>query len=178
MKYGNIVLANTKKGIVQKAIKWFTKSNFCHCLVTTPDILETPMCIEAAISGVDMTRFDVSYQNNPNKSYEIWSINIPQEVKDSAIKSIINDLEVGYGFFQYPWFIWRRINLLFGKDIKAQNNWHKDGMICSELCVAYLKSCGLEGILFEYGKGSVTPQDLRDIFTSHPSIFTLIEIKE
>lgn len=178
MEYGNIVLANTKKGLVQQAIKWFTKSKFCHGLITMPDILGTPMCIEAAVTGVDMTRFDLSYKNNPNKSYEIWQVNVPQEVKDLAIKALLQDLEVGYGFFQYPWFIWRRINLFFGKDIKAQNNWHQDGTICSELCVEYLKGCGLEGVLYEYGVSSITPQDLRNIFLSHPSIFTLIEVKE
>lgn len=174
-KYGTIVLASTSGQFLPNAIKWFTRSQFSHSLVTTPDILGVPMCVEAAESGVDSTRFDTSYVNNQTQGYEVWNIKIDQSLKDEAIISLLNDLEISYGFLQYPWFIWRRICLFFGKDIKSQNNWIREGMICSQLCVAYLRACGLNGVLNGFGEGSISPQDLQDIFKANPDLFELVE---
>jgi hypothetical protein len=169
--YGNIVLASTKGQFLPNAIKWFTKSVFSHSLVTVPDVLGVPMCIEAAETGVDFTRFDTGYIDNQDQGYEVWNIKIDQEIKDNAIISILSDLEISYGFFDYPFFIWRSICLLFGKDIKSQNNWISQGMICSQLCVSYLNACELSYIFAGYGSGSVTPQDLQNIFKIHPELF-------
>lgn len=175
MNRGDLVLANSKKGFIQQAIKWFTKSQFCHSFVTMPNLMGFPMCIEASENGVDMTRFDTSYQNNQDQGYQVWSLNIDQDIKDQALKVIINDLEIMYGVFQYPWFIWRKLNLLCGRDIKSKNNWTHDGMICSQLCVAYLRACGLDSLLEGYGNGSISPQDLQDIFKANPDLFVLSE---
>lgn len=171
MEYGFIVLASTQGQFVPNAIKWFTQSQFSHSLVTTPDVLGVPMCIEAAEGGVDFTRFDTGYTDNQDQGFEVWRVKIDQSIKDKAIVSILGDLETGYGFLEYPWFMWRRICLLFGKDIKAQNNWNESGMICSQLCVAYLKACGLGYVFTGYGEGSVAPQDLQNIFKAHPELF-------
>lgn len=173
--YGHIVLASTKSGFIPNAIKAVTNSQFSHSLVTLPDILGISMCIEAAEGGVDTTRFDTGYKNNLNEGYQVWRVKVESAAKDTAIKSILNDLEVGYGVLQFPWFIWRAVNRLFGKDIKAQNNWDTSGMICSQLCVAYLKACGLSSVFVGYGNGSIAPQDLQNIFVAHPEHFELIE---
>ena len=175
MNSGNIVLADTKTGFIDSGIKWFSNSTFSHSFVTMPDTLGFPMCIEATSGGVDMTRFDTGYQNNLNEGYQVWSINVPQATKDAALQQIINDLEMSYGILQYPWFMWRRINLLFKRDIKSKDNWNTSGMICSQLCVAYLIACGLSYVLAGYGMGSISPQDLQDIFMAHPEVFSLQE---
>lgn len=172
MKYGDVVFADTKTGMIPGAIKWITSSQFSHSLVTVPDVLGTPMCIEAAETGVDFTRFDTGYVENQNEGYEVWTLNIDQSIKDAAIISILADLETGYGALQFPWFVWRKLNSLIGRDIKAQNNWDTSGMICSQLCVAYLKACGLSSVLAGYGNGSIAPQDLQNIFKAHPELFT------
>lgn len=172
---GHIVLADTKSGFIPTAIKWFTQSQFSHSFVTMPEILEIPMCIEAAEGGVDFTRFDTNYQNNQNEGYQVWNIKIDQSIKNAALISILNDLEISYGYLQYFWFIWRRVCLFFGKDIKGKNNWINEGMICSQLCVAYLNACGLQNVLVGYGQGSVAPQDLCNIFNAHPETFELSE---
>jgi hypothetical protein len=174
--YGNIVLASTKNGFIPNAIKWFTQSQFSHSLVIIPEMLGIPMCIEAAESGVNTVRFDKNYINDVNEGYQVWSVKVGNSVKRDAIKSISNDLEIGYGFLQYPYFIVRRICLLFGKDIKSKNNWFsKDGMICSQLVVAYLTACGLSFVFEGYGLGSIAPQDLQNIFKVHPELFELVE---
>lgn len=175
MQYGNIVLASTQGQFVPNAIKWFTQSQFSHSLVTVPDVLAVPMCVEAAENGVDFTRFDKGYVENQSQGYETWNIKIDQSIKDAAIISILNDLEMNYGFLEYPWFIWRRLCLAFGKDIKSKNNWNMGGMICSQLCVAYLIACGLSYIFDGYGEGAVAPQDLQNIFLAHPELFERTE---
>lgn len=173
--YGDIVLASTKKGIVPSIIKWFTSSQFSHSFIMMPNIFGIPMALEAASSGVDMTRFDTSYKNNLNEGYEVWNIKINQMVKDRAIKLILNDLEVSYGYLEFFYFVARKICKIFGKDIKNENNWfNKDGIICSQLCVAYLKACELN-VFSEYGQGSISPQDLQDIFKARPELFEKVE---
>src|SRR5450631_881617 len=110
MEYGNIVLATSKSSFVSKCIRWFTKSNFSHSFITMPDVLGIPMCIEASEGGVDTCRFDSNYVNNTDEAYEVWTLNLSQDIKDQALKSIVNDLETGYGFLEYPFFMWRRLN--------------------------------------------------------------------
>lgn len=175
MEYGNIVLAGSKKGFFPNAIKWFTFSKFSHSLVTMPDILDMPICIEAADNGVSTVRFDKNYINDDNQSYQIWRIKISQEQKDAGIRAVVGDLETFYGFLQYPWFIWRRICLFFGSDIKHQNNWSTTGTICSELVVQYIHACGLGHTLSEFGPGAVSPQDIQDVMKKYPDLFELIE---
>lgn len=175
--YGHIVLASTKGEFVPSAIEWFTDSKFSHSFITMPDMLNIPMCIEAASGGVDFTRFDTGYVSNPSQSYEVWEVLVADNVKDTALTSMLNELEIGYGYLHYPWFIWRKICSIFGKDIKNQNNWDQKGMICSQLCVAYMTDCGLSDVLSGYGQGAVAPQDLKNIFLAHPDKFKLVGVK-
>lgn len=177
MEYGHIVLSGTKYGFFPNAIKWFTKSKFSHSLVTMPNVLDMPMCAEAADNGVSMVRFDKAYTQNEDQEYEIWKVKIAPECIDAGIKKVADDLETMYGFLQYPWFVWRSICKFFGSDIKHQNNWFTGGTICSELCVQYLAGCGLAYVLDGYGPGAVTPQDLQDIFKAHPELFELVAMK-
>ena len=173
MNSGDLVLASCKNNWISKCIMWFTSSVFSHSFVIMPDILDTPMCVEASEGGVDTARFDKNYLNDVNEGIQIWTLNIDQDIKDNALKTILHYLETGYGFLEYPWFMWRRLNKLFGKDIKAQNNWNHSGMICSQLCVTYLRACGLDYIFEGYGEGSIAPQDLQDIFKAHSDLFTV-----
>ena len=176
MKNGNICLCNNKTGFIPTLIKFITSSTFSHSLITVPDVLGISMCIEAAETGVDFTRFDTGYMNNLSEGYEVWNIKIDQSIKDKAIIAMLSDLETSYGFLQFPFFVCRKFCLFFEKDIKAKNNWFaKDGMICSQLCVAYLNACGLSGVLIGYGQGSVAPQDLQNIFMAHPELFEKVE---
>jgi len=174
MDYGDIALAGCKDNWLSKCIMWFTNSRFSHSFVTMPEILGIPMCIEAVEGGIDMSRYDTGYLNNMAEGLQVWFIDIDQEIKDEAIKNVINYLEVSYGFLEYAYFIWRKICLIFGKDIKSQDNWEANsGLICSQLCVTYLKACGLDDVLQGYGNGSIAPQDLQDIFKAHPETFVL-----
>ena len=173
--YGQIVLVNTKKGFIPSAIKWFTGSKFSHSLVIMPDMFDTRLCIEAVEGGVNMVGFDTEYSKNQNVGYEVYSINVDQKSMDKALELLIKDLEIGYGFLAYPWFIYRRIGTFFGIDMKKHDNWFHSGIICSQLCTYYLQQCGLSDLFADYGDGSVSPQDLKTIIISRPDIFKLTD---
>lgn len=177
MIYGNICLATSRTSFLSKMIRWFTRSSFSHSFVTMPDVLGVPMCIEASEGGVDMARMDLNYTSNADEALEVWELSAPLDAKNKAVQSVLSDLEITYGILEYPWFIWRRICGLFGKDIRSRDNWNQGGMICSQLCVAYLSACGLSSIFAGYGKGSVAPQDLREIMLAHPELFKLTSSK-
>ena len=172
--YGHIVLANSKKGIVPAIIRFFTKSQFSHSLIKLPDILGIPMCMEAADNGVSMLRFDLGYIDNKDQDINIFQVNISQEAKDRAIIHCLDSLEVRYGHLELLWFIWRAINKFFGRDIKNQNNWVENGIICSELCRIYLSSADLGNLFKDFGTGSLNAEDLRQIMLENPDIFTRI----
>ena len=177
MDYGQIVLvdSNVQESWIAPFIQWFTNSPFSHSLVKIPAILNNPMCMEATGGGVDTKKFS-GYQYDPNCGYEVWQLNLPQETIDSAISSLLNELEIGYDYLAYVWFIWRKICSIFGKDIKNQNNWFSNnGLVCSALCVAFLRNCKLDSYLQGYGNGSIVPGDLHNIFSAHPEMFTLVE---
>jgi hypothetical protein len=171
--YGDIVLSTDESSFVSSCIRWFTDSRFSHGFMTMPAVLDAPTCIEAVRGGVDMSRFDSNYLNDASAMLEVWSINLPQPTKDAALRQMLGELEISYGFLEYPWFVWRKLNSLVGRDIKSQNNWNTDGMICSQLVVAYLKALGLSSVLAGYGNGAVAPQDLRDVFVAHPAWFKI-----
>ena len=175
MSYGQIVLATNTVGFFPAAIRLFTGSKFSHSLVLTPPILDIPMGIEAVEGGVDSVRFDKNYINDTTQGYEIWEIKIDLSIKDAAIKTVLSELQTPYGYLEYLFFLWRRINYWLGRDIKSQDNWFSKGIICSQLCVDYLNACGLSQVLNGYGKGSICPQDLQDIMIAHPELFEKVE---
>ena len=172
MGYGCIVIANSKNGIVPAIIRFITKGP-SHSLITIPDSVGVPMCMEAADVGIAVLRFDKGYTQNADQEISIFEVNVPDVVKDKAIAVCFDRLETSYGFLELPWFIWRSLNKLFGKDIKKNDNWSQNGTICSELCRLYLTECGL-GYLFDgFGKSSLNAKDLQDILLANPQLFTL-----
>ena|ERR1700676_5588979 len=171
MKYGHVILADTYSGFIPYVIKMVTNSSFSHSLITTPNVLNTPMCMEAASVGVSMLSFEEGYGEQSGEDIRCFEVNVPQEIKDAAIKSSLKLLEKSYGYLELLWFIWRAINQLFRRDIKKQDNWSQSGLICSELCFEYLKACGLEHLFSAYGNGSISPEDIYRVMKANPDIF-------
>lgn len=178
MSYGHVVLANSKKEFIASIIKWVTRSNWSHSLFTIPNCCGREMGLEAAGNGVSSIPFDTGYRNNLTQGYRIYAVKVSEEVMDASISKCLDDLESFYGYLDLPWFAWRALNLLFGRDIKSQNNWAYTHKICSQLVVDYLTGCGLGHIFDGYGRNSICPQDLQIIMDAHPEYFELIETKE
>lgn len=180
MSYGHVVLANSKKEFFASIIKWVTRSNWSHSLFTIPPCCGREMGLEAAGNGVSCLPFDTNYRQDPNQGYRMYRLNLSAEVIDAAIATQLDELEVFYGYLDLPWFMWRALNRVLGRDIRNQDNWawRFKWKICSESVVDYLTACGL-GQLFEgFGKNAVCPQDLQEIMDAHPEYFELIETKE
>jgi hypothetical protein len=163
MAYGQIVLAGSKSGFVPRAIKFLTKSKFSHSLITAPDMVKLPMCVEAAENGVSVIRFDQAYTQNSSENIEIWEVLVSNEAKDNGLTHAFDKLEKGYGFLELPWFIWRAMNKLVGRDIKSQNNWSRNRI--------YLVNTGLGKLFDMYGRGAVAPQDISDVMNANPKYF-------
>jgi len=177
MEYGYVCFAYSKNEWIAKVIAWFTKSQWSHCFITVPPMLEQEMVMEASEGGVEMITFNSAYRNNPTQKYEVYKVNCSQESTDQAILTCMGQLEVGYGFKHYPWFMWRSLCKLFGKDIKSQDNWCHSGDVCSDLTRLRLESGGLKDLLAGFGKNSASAQDLYEIVKTYPEFFELIESK-
>jgi hypothetical protein len=173
--FGHIVLTHTKGNLVDWIIRFVTRSKFNHAFVIMPSILDVPMCAEDSGLGVDMLRFDTNYLNDPNEQIEVWQVNIADVFKMNGLKEVINVLEQGYGYLELPWFAWRSLCALFGKDIKSQDNWSQKNSVCSGLVRnRYISGCGLSYLFKAFGKNSVNPQDISDIAHNNSNIFTKI----
>ena len=178
MVSGNVVLVQSKWGdnwfqtFISNAIRWLTSSQYSHSLVTLPQLLNCDMCVEAASNGVTLQRFDTTYWTNPSQACDVYElIGISDDIKAAAMKGLLSELDTSYGYLEMPWFIWRALNRMVGRDIKSHDNWSQHGDICSWVCVQYLTACGLGDLFRDYGKCSVAPQDLRNIFDANPTIF-------
>jgi hypothetical protein len=76
-------------------------------------------------------------EKNPNHEYWLFSIEIPKKALD-LIEKTLDKLYMGqtYGVIGLPWFIWRRLNELVGRDIRKKDRWFnfmKEGVWCSEM---------------------------------------------
>ena len=179
MEYGYICFAYSKNEFIAWAIAKVTKSQWSHSFITVPPMLGKEMVMEAAGQGVSMCEFDLNYRNNPNQKYEVYKLNIDASTTDPSILTCMAALETSYGYLEYPWFIWRYINKLFGRDIKGQNNWCQNGtFVCSQLCRKYAEGRGLTALCSALGNGSMSAQDLYEIVLGHPELFTLVEKKD
>ena len=134
--------------------------------------------MEAAGGGCSAVSFDLSYRNNPSVAYEVYRLKVDQALKDASILNRIRELEVSYGYLEYPWFVWRYLNRFVGRDIKAQNNWCQNGdEVCSQYLREYIADCNLSDLFSGFGKGSMAPQDIYDIVLARPDLFELVEKK-
>lgn len=178
MQYGYVCVSNSKKEFTARIIRFFTRSKWSHSFVTIPDLLDTPMAMEAAGSGVSICSFNKHYRDNDGQAYKVYRFQGDASAIDASLRSLLTELQTGYGYLELPWFAWRSICRYFGKDIKAKDNWSQAGTICSELVAQYITNAGYSDFFSQFGKGSVNAQDIYEILESNPETFELIESKE
>lgn len=178
MEYGHICFSYSKDKWLAKAISFLTKSQWSHCFITIPGILEKEMVIEADGKEISTILFDIGYRNNKNQKYEVYKFKIPQKNIDESIRTILNLLETPYGLWEYPWFIWRIVLKLFGKDIRKQDNWIRKGTVCSDLVRNYIELSGHENLFLDFGKDSANVQDVYEIVKQNPQLFEIVEKKD
>jgi len=178
-EYGFICFAYTNNKWYDWCIAKFSKSSWSHSFFTCPPMLGEEMVMEADSSGVSVCSFDQHYRQNSTQTYKVFRFkNVDQATIDAAIKNRIPELEVTYGYLEYPWFIWRYLNRMVGRDIKAQDNWCQNGNeVCSQFLREYISDCGYASLFDGYGKGSMAPEDIYQVVLAHPELFELVESK-
>lgn len=178
IEYGYVCFAYSKNEWIAKAIAWFTRSKWSHSFITVPPMFDREMVMEAATGGTQTVMFDKAYRNNPNQRYEVYKLKVSKKAIDKAILKCMDRLEMPYGYLEYPWFMWRSLNKLFGRDIKNQDNWSKKDEVCSGLASFFLKSVGFKRLFRGFGKNSITAQDVYEAVKANPELFELVEKKD
>lgn len=174
--YGYVCFAYSKNEWLAKAIAWFTKSQWSHSFIMAPSMIDREMAMESASNGVSLVPFDSSYRNNDNQKYEVYRFKMSKESIDKGVLMTMDMLETPYGYLEYPWFMWRSLNALLGRDIKSQNNWSQQGTVCSGLVRLYIDSVS-PGLFTDFGKDSANAQDVYNVVKARPDLFELIESK-
>jgi hypothetical protein len=166
----------TGGSLFQKLIKFFTGSKWSHSFIVTLPFAGEDAVQEAvmAVQVVPLSR----YRDDPNCAYEIYRVAVSAEAIPVALEYCFNEYAgIKYGYLQLPWFAWRWINEKIGRDIRKENNWLTDGVICSELVYDYLKQ--LSPYTFELLSGFnpdiIQSEDIYRIVKAHPEAFQLIE---
>ena len=97
-------------------------------------MLGSEMCMEADGGGISVCSFDQHYRNDLTQQYQIFRFKlVSQATIDASIQNRIQELEVAYGYLEYPWFIWRYLNRMVGRDISGHDNWCQNGTkVCSQ----------------------------------------------
>jgi hypothetical protein len=149
-------------------------SQWSHAFLTIPPIVGREMVLEAVKNGVSACPFDREYKGNSKVKYEVYRFNGNAANIDAAISKCMNRLETSYGFLEYPWLMWRYLNSWFGRDIKSQNNWCRQGTVCSGLVRQFIEESGFD-FFSDFGRDAVTPGDAYAVVKAHPELFQLIE---
>lgn len=177
MEYGYLCFAYSKNEWIAKAIAWVTKSQWSHTFITVPPMLGKEMAMEAGQGGTEMVMFDKAYRQDPNQKYEAYRVKVDKKFIDESILKCMDNLEMPYGYLEYFWFMWRSINLWFGRDIKSQNNWSQKDEVCAGLSELFLNNLYLQVLFKDFGINSVNAQDIYSIVKAHPELFELVESK-
>lgn len=177
LELGDIIIMNNKaKGFYRWAIRLVTGKPYTHTAVGIGDIAGINSIFEADLC-MATTPTDKTI-NDPLIDYEIYYVNVPETFKAQMVselyKAYAGDV---YGFLQLPWYLYRRIALWFGVDIKGHRNWFTGGEVCSEMEFYYLMSISnffpkLKTVLDTYTSDTASPGDIADIIHMfEPEIF-------
>ncbi len=85
-----------------------------------------------------------------------------------------------YGYSQIPWFIYKGIMRVLGKDVSKQANWFSDGIICTGIGLLYLqmlseKETVLKVPVSKFNIDTTWASDIAGIIHTFPKVFKLID---
>lgn len=178
MEYGHIVISRLKKGWFSSLVRFVTRSDYSHTLLTVPPVCGEEMGLESSHVMTAAMPFEPWYRKNTNAAYRVYRFRASPAKKRAALVKAMRSFTAGYGYRKLPWFIWRALNKLIGRDIRAQSNWSQSGLICSDLVAQYISDAGFSHLFAKFGKASIHSQDIYEICEACPEIFELIEFKE
>lgn len=180
IKHGDISFSHpVKMGFYSKAVRWFTRSKWSHCFIIMEDFYGSPAVLEADLK-VQLVDFNQEYINQDVDSYEIWRPILAKEknISEATKYCYLNYAGETYGFLQIPWFAVRSILNFLGLKF-ISDNFNKDGIICSELLIDYLKILGEDysKVFSDIDSNEASPEDIYLLVKSRPDLFQLITTK-
>lgn len=179
---GMIGFSNNKTSFFGKLIRFFTRSNITHSfLISFPNVGQVQF-IEAS-KTVNEGSFEVNYVKDTGTSYIIYKIkdewiSSPFQINIALEKCRKEFLGVSYGYLQLLWFPYRWLMEKLGKDVRHENNWLSQGVICSELVYYFLVNVGLGHLVLDFNPDTIQAQDILSIIEARQDIFELVETKE
>jgi len=159
-KIMKIVVSNTKKGFIQRAIRFFTKGKRTHSFPLLGEIDGVQLGLSADELIVDIV--DVNDYRNDNANFIMY------EVPDLLPKCFWLPKLLQYNKKRYPylellWFVYRWFRRLFNPSWKGVNFFNTGGVFCSELTMIALE---LSGHVLEGDPNSLGPDDVETIIKS------------
>jgi len=158
---------STSKSSISWLIKWFTKSEWSHCFVTTGHMCDIPFLAEATFPRLRVA--PLSFFQSKNQRFELWDIRgIDEEIKRLALVKLFSLIGTRYGTGQ---LITASIPVMLKKiGIKAGNPIGV-GIVCSEFDMMFLTEIGFD--LSSLKKNTVEPEDIYRIISAHKDCYRI-----
>jgi len=181
--YGHIVVFNsTKGGFVNRAERFFTRSDYNHTSITIPAVLGVESHISATWKVV--TEPISHFMNDESEWYKMYyPVGFSTNQLIEVLSRVYNEFSgETYGFFQLLWFMYRWLMECwpFRMNMKHGSNWFPSGPICSEICWYYIKYLcemqpkrmqAVEAKLNEWAPDAFSPADCVEMMEEFPGIF-------
>lgn len=160
---------SASRTIIGRIIKYFTKSTWSHCFVTTGKMCHVPFLAEATFPRLRVA--PIEFYQDKDQKFELWDIkHIDEETKRAALEKLFGLIGTKYGTGQ---LVTASIPVLLKKiGIKAGNP-IGSGIVCSEFDMLFLTEIGFD--LSFLKKDTVTPQDIYNIIAKNPNCVKIAE---
>jgi len=158
---------SASKGFLGGLIKYFTKSKWSHCFVTTGAMCKVLFLAEATYPRLRVA--PLSFFQDVNQRFELWDIRgISLETKRLALEKLFGLIGSRYGVAQLfttaiP-VILKKFGIKAGNPIGA-------GIVCSEFDLLFLSEIGFD--ITSLNRNTVSPEDIYKMISAHPNCYRI-----
>lgn len=181
-----ITLADVRPGMIglsggqsfiQRAIRWFTGSDWSHSFM----IISGPLGELSAIETTDLKVRVASMQHKMAEPdwLQIWQI-LPggdpdRERSDhlhAGLAMYLEYTDTWYGYLSYLWFMYRALMRKVGYEPRTIWRWAAGGVTCTELTCYYLDQLDrVRHVLTSRDLNTLAPAELLAIMHARPDLF-------
>lgn len=160
---------------IQKAIRFFTKSDFSHSFpisIGFEGVLSTFETTSTIVSSVP-----IEHKLAEPDWIELWEPICSEDIRRQALKEVYKEYAgTWYGYLSYLWFMYRWLIRKFGKEPKHVWSWADNNVTCTELTCYYIAKLGPEfaALFSDLDYSAQSPEELIIIMKSNPHLFKRI----